>query len=162
LPLDSVADGVVWEVDVAWICLVLTAWGVVAPGDALPPCALTDAHGAPASRSADCRWAALAMDRKAGVVAKRWLADKPAGYLAARRIDFIVEISDMSPRFAQNSALPRLRKYRFRVLVANDAAWRARIPHERGKLTLLAFDESGVVTEVRLVDDPDAVDALVR
>ena len=58
-------------------------------------------------------------------------------------------------------ARPKMKKYPFRLLLATEKSFAATYPAQKGKIAVFLLGDQQVLTEVRYVDAPAEVEALI-
>jgi hypothetical protein len=56
------------------------------------------------------------------------------------------------PGIGRTFALPKMRKYPHRIILADEEHFLDRYPTEDGKLTLFRLDDAGKITEIKFID----------
>jgi hypothetical protein len=126
-------------------------------GETVPPYRLPDQHGRIHAFHTGTRWVVVCFEKKTGGLVNRWLADQPVQYL-----DFIVETSKVPERVARRMVMPRMRKFKHRILIAQDEDMRRTWPFQRGRITLIHLDAAGAVQAIYFADDVAEIRALVE
>jgi hypothetical protein len=106
----------------------------------LRPFALEDQHGVRAEVGEGVQIILLTRDMDGGNLAKTALEDVPQSILDQRRAVYIADTSAMPALIARFTALPRMRKRPYRVLVDRDGKATRDLPYTKGTVTLIALD----------------------
>ena len=117
---------------------------------------LQDQHGEPWSLLPETRRVLVAVSRQASNLALAVLSSQPAGFLQARRMQYLADMSRMPGFITRAVALPSLRAQPFRVGVVLEADRLAGWALNPEQLTLFDLDE-GKVTAVRSLPDEAAL-----
>lgn len=143
------------------VVLVLAAALAVRAADPPPPYAVGDAfagfstrdqHDKPFTYAAgDTRLVIVSFAMGTAKAANAFFERQPAGFLAQHRALFLASIHGM-PRFVRSFALPKMRKYPHRILLADAENFLSRYPQQSERLTVLALDDAGKITAIRFVD----------
>ncbi|MGD9602513.1 MAG: hypothetical protein AB7O21_17695 [Gammaproteobacteria bacterium] len=120
--------------------LAAGAGATVAVGDTLPAVTLHDQHGQPAPLDDGVRVLLFSRDMKANRLAKAVLQPKAADYLPGVHAMYAIDVSGMPGFVTRNFALPKMRKYAFRIFVDSDASATANLPSQKGRITVLHLD----------------------
>jgi len=123
---------------------------------------LPDQHGKRHTYRTDTRWIIVSFEKRTGILARRWLREKPEGYLRHAHIDFIAEISRIPEKLANRRVLPKIRDYPRQVLLADGGDVLERIPQKRGALTVIKLSASGKVEQVAFPPSKQALEALIE
>jgi len=122
--------------------------GPLAAGDAVPPFAAKDQFGQEFKFTPGLRFLLLGFAMGPGKVANHKLADLGAGWLEQRNAAYVLDIHTM-PGVARLFALPKMRKYPERIVLAEDAALLTPFPRQPERLTVLVLTPAGKIQEVR-------------
>ena len=86
-----------------------------------------------------------------GKAANAFFEAQPADFLARHETIFLSNIHGM-PGIARAFAMPKMRKYPHRILIADGKDFLARYPTQEDQLTVLSLDAAGVITDISFVD----------
>ena len=120
-------------------------------GDVFASFATKDQHDKAYTYEGGARLVIVAFEMGAGKAANSFLEKQPASFLDAHKAIFISNIHGM-PGIGRMFALPKMKKYPHRILLADAENFLARYPAKEDFLTVLSLDEKGVVTAIRHVD----------
>jgi hypothetical protein len=120
-------------------------------GDAFVAFTTKDQHERTFAYEGGARLVVVAFEMGAGKAANAFFEQKPADFLAAHRAIFISNIYGM-PGIGRAFALPKMKKYPHRILLADAPDFLARYPAEDDRLTVLALDDKGTITAIRHVN----------
>ena len=93
----------------------------------------------------------VAFEMGAGKAANAYLEKQPAAFLDTHKAIFISNIHGM-PGIGRMFALPKMKKYPHRILLADEENFLARYPAQQDLLTVLSLDDMGVITAIRHVN----------
>jgi len=116
------------------------AGAAVAVGDTLPAVTLLDQHGQPAALDESVRVLLFGRDMQANRIAKAALQPKAAHYLPGVQAMYAIDVSGMPGFVTKHFALPKMRKYAYRIFVDSDASATANLPSQKGRITVLYLD----------------------
>jgi hypothetical protein len=123
-----------------------------AVGDAFAGFSTRDQHDQPFTYAAgDTRVVIVSFVMGTGKAANAFFERQPANFLAEHRALFIANIHGM-PGIARTFAMPKMRKYPHRILLADAENFLARYPQQPDRLTVLALDEAGKIAAIRFID----------
>lgn len=86
-----------------------------------------------------------------GKEANRFFAKKGATFLDEHEAKFLANIYGM-PGIGRMFALPKMKKYPHRILLGDDEHLLDRVPIQKGKLTVLEFDQDNRISRIRFMD----------
>ncbi len=125
-------------------------------GDAFAAFTTKDQHDQSYTYAGGARLVIVAFEMGAGKAANAFFETKPAGFLDEHRAIFISNIHGM-PGIGRMFALPKMKKYPHRILLADAPDFLARYPAQEDQLTVLSLDERGVITDIRHVNPKKAM-----
>jgi hypothetical protein len=142
-----------------WLALLLcfgslTMWSRAAElkvGDVVPRFAATDQFGKDFKFEPGLRFLLLGFDMSVSKEANRKLAELGAGWLEKQGAAYVLDIHTM-PAIGRFFALPRMRKYPERIILAEKEGLLAPFPHHPEKITVLVLSKSGTINEIRYWD----------
>lgn len=120
-------------------------------GDTFEAFTTKDQHDRTFTYTGGSRLVIVAFAMGSGKAANGYFEDQPAGFLDQHLALFIANIHGM-PGIGRAFALPKMRKYPHRILLADAEHFLARYPTEEDKLTVLTLDEAGTITAIRFID----------
>lgn len=129
-----------------------------AVGDTFASFTTRDQHDKPYTYEGGARLIVVSFEMDTGKAANAFLEKQPADFLAQRRAVFIADIHGM-PGIGRAFALPKMRKYPHRIILADADGFLARYPSKDNHLTALALDEKGVITAIRFIPKKEAASA---
>ncbi len=129
-----------------------------AVGETFPGFSTRDQHDRAYAWAGEARLVVVAFEMDTGKAANAFLEKQGADYLARRQAVFLSNIHGM-PGIARTFALPKMRKYPHRILLADGEHFLDRYPRQENHLTALELDAAGVITAVRFVPKADAAKA---
>lgn len=136
--------------------------GDLGVGEAFPPYTLTDPFGVTNRLGSETRAVIISSEKNVSERVNAWLKTKPHGYLEAHRADYVSDITPMPALITTLFALPKMRKYPFRLLLAQDEAFAKTYPHRPGQIALFLLDAGHVITDLHFVDQPAQLEALLE
>ncbi len=127
---------------------------VVEPGEPLPAVVLPDAHGNEYSVPyPGVRHLLFGTDMAANELMERAFGELDKGEFTASGLVYMADISGMPGLVARFFALPALRDYPFRVLLAREADMLAFLPRKEGAITVVTLSPEGEVSQVRYAQE---------
>jgi hypothetical protein len=129
-----------------------------AVGEKFPGFSTRDQHDRPYAWAGGARLVVVAFEMDTGKAANAFLEQQGADYLARRQAIFLSNIHGM-PGIARTFALPKMRKYPHRILLADGEHFLDRYPRQENHLTALELDAAGAITAIRFVPKAEAARA---
>lgn len=120
-------------------------------GDVFEPFTTKDQHDRTYTYEDGTRLVIVSFEMGTGKAANGFFAKQPADFLSRNQVVFIANIYGM-PGIGRTFALPKMRKYPHRILLADAEGFLARYPEQEDKLTVLTLDAAGRITGIRFVD----------
>ena len=120
----------------------------LAMGDAVPGFTAKDQFGKEFKFTPGLRFLLLGFDMSTGKLANHKLADLGAGWLEKQNAAYLLDIHTM-PAVARLFALPKMRTYPERIVLAEDAKLLTPFPRQPERITVLVLTPAGKLGEVR-------------
>ncbi len=117
------------------------------PGDAFPAFESTDQHGVAYTFEPGTQVVLIAFEMSAAKAANRYLAAQPATYLDDHQAVYIANIYGM-PAIGRHFALPKMRKYPQRIVLADGEDLLSPFPRQEKRVTVLGLDDAGMIRTV--------------
>ena len=139
-----------------WVLLVLalvtaSSAEVLKIGDAVPGFTAKDQHGEKFEFKPGPRVLLVSLDMSTGKKANTYFAAREPGYLDKAKAVYLSNIHGM-PAIGRVFALPKMRKYPHRIVLADDEGLLAPMPRKNGLVTALLLDPSARITSVQFWD----------
>ena len=147
------------------LCLLLPVFALsgygadqLAAGDAFPRFEDSlDQHGEAYPLPEGTRYVAVAFTMSVGKAANRYLASQEADYLPEHDAVFVSNIHGM-PAVGRFFAMPKMKKYAHRILLADAEGLLDALPQEDGRVTIFELTDDGSIRTIRFWD-PDSDEA---
>lgn len=139
-----------WLLLCGWL-LVGPAWALQ-PGEAVQPWTLLDQFDSPYTLDEQAKVLLVARDMAGGKLVKAALSDQEKGFLEARQVVFVADISRMPGPVSTLFAVPAMRDYPYRVMLDREPRVVPRYPAREGAVLWLRLD-AGRLKEVRYYDE---------
>ena len=120
-------------------------------GDTFASFTTKDQHEKSYTYEGEARLVIVAFEMGAGKAANAYLEKQPAEFLDTHKAIFISNIHGM-PGIGRMFALPKMKKYPHRILLADEENFLTRYPAQENLLTVLSLDDKGVITAIRHVN----------
>jgi hypothetical protein len=101
-------------------------------------------------------------DKDSSTWMNAWLQEKPAGILEQIDAVYIADIEAMPAMITRLFALPKMRKYPYRLLLAQDKAFAATYPAKPGKIAVFIIEPDGILWDMKFVNSAEAIEAVVN
>lgn len=120
----------------------------LAVGDAFPKLDnMQDQHEVAYAVPADTRYVAVAFTMSVGKAANRYFATEGADFLPSEHAVFIANIYGM-PGIGRFFAMPKMRKYPHRIMLADAEGLLDSYPQEDGSVTVFKLDQTGKIKAI--------------
>jgi hypothetical protein len=110
-------------------------------------------------KAGETRLILVSFDMTTGKKANTWLAKQPASFLSSHRAILINNIYGM-PGVGRIFALPKMKKYPHRILLADADGFLDRFPATDNQLTVIRLDPAGVITAINRIDPAKEMPAI--
>jgi hypothetical protein len=122
--------------------------GELRVGDAMPPFSARDQFGKDFKFAAGLHFFLLGFDMSTGKAANLKLAELGPGWLEKHGAVYVLDIHTM-PGIARVFALPKMRKYPHRIMLAETEGLLAPFPRQPDQITVLVLTTDGKIKEIR-------------
>jgi len=122
--------------------------GELKVGDVVPAFSAQDQFGKEFKFAAGLHFLLLGFDMSSGKAANLKLADLGPGWLEKREAVYVLDVHTM-PGIARVFALPKMRKYPHRIVLAEAESLLAPFPRQPDKITVLVLTPEGKIKEIR-------------
>lgn len=146
------------------IFLAAPAWLLAADvqqyavGDKFESFTTRDQHDKPFTYEGGARLIVVSFEMDTGKAANSFLEQQGADFLPKKYAVFIADIHGM-PGIGRAFAMPKMRKYPHRIILADAEGFLARYPSKENHLTAFSLDEKGRITAIRFIPKKDAAKA---
>ena len=93
----------------------------------------------------------VSFEREVSDAVNAFLGKQPKDFLAKHRATYIADISAMPTIISTLFALPKMRDYRYPILLNRDEAFKKKYDNKEGKLTIYRL-EDGKIVSVNFID----------
>ena len=129
--------------------------------DVLAPFTTKDQHDISYTLEPGIKLVVVSFEMGSGKAANAFFEKQPADFLTQNQAVFIANIYGM-PGIGRMFALPKMKKYPHRILLADAEDFLARYPEKEDMLTVLRLDDKGVVQSVDFVDPKKGLPAVFK
>ena len=133
----------------------------VVVGQPFPPYALADAFGVTNALATNTRVVIVASEKGISGKVHDWLMSKEKGFLEAHRAEYVSDITPMPDIITKMFALPKMKKYPYRILLADDPSFAKIYPHQPDKIAAFVLDDSQKVVSIHFLGKADELDPIV-
>ncbi|MGY4877883.1 hypothetical protein ACLUEY_08330 [Vreelandella aquamarina] len=131
-----------------------TASSALQVGNAFPPLQLPDAFGNDYQLPyPGVRHVLFSADMDANDLIEQSFGGLEQGSFTAAGLVYVADISGMPSLIARLFAIPSLRDYPFRVLLARNAEQLTMLPRQKGAVSVISLSQDGTVVNLSVVDD---------
>jgi hypothetical protein len=131
-------------------------------GDPMPAFKAKDQHDASFELKPGTRYFLVALDMSTGKEANKALAAKGPSYLESKNAVLVCNIKGM-PAVGRVFALPKMRKYPHRIVLADQDQSLDAYPTQKGRVTVLKFNEKNTVSAIKFWNpETEAIDDLLK
>lgn len=136
-------------------CLPLAGTArTLGPGDSPPDLDGQDQHEVAYAIPGDTHYIAISFTMGVGKDANRFFEKHGAAYLPDHQAVFVANIYGM-PAVARVFAMPKMRKYPHRILLADEKGLLDDIPQKDGLVTVMELTDDGRIAEIYFWDPED-------
>ncbi|MGV6817990.1 MAG: hypothetical protein ACWA44_12075 [Thiotrichales bacterium] len=126
------------------ISLPVLAAGEITTGSSLPTLTLKDQFDEPHTIGADTRRIIFASDKHSSRLVNDFLSTQSDNYLELHQTHYLADISGMPKIISSMFALPKMREYRYQILLADQPETLEAIPRRSGEVTLISLADNKV------------------
>ena len=130
----------------------------IAAGDKFQGYALEDQHGVKHDLGADTRLVLVSFDMDLSKSVHAWLSTKEPNFLEQHNAEYVVDITEMPGLISYLFAKPKMRKYPFEILLADDVSFSPKFPKEESKLVVISLLPDKTIKEIRFLSSMEEVD----
>lgn len=137
---------------IATVCASISHAELAEVGKPFPSYTLEDQFGQTNTLSSETRFVIVASEKDVSGKVNDWLKTKAPDYLAGLKTEYVSDIEPMPGIITSLFALPKMKKYPFKLLLATEKSFAATYPAEKGRIALFTLDANQVLTDVRYVE----------
>jgi hypothetical protein len=130
------------------------------PGDSFPSFEAKDQHEKDFPMAKDTEFVFVTFDMGTGKRANKFFSEKGAEWLPSNQAVFLSNIYGM-PGIARTFAMPKMRKYPHRIMLADEKGLLDSYPAEKGKVTVFKLGEGKKISEIAFWDPKDGAPPLL-
>lgn len=130
----------------------------VAVGDTFKPYTLEDPHGTLHTMRADTKLVIMSFEMELSKGIHAWLETKDADFLEKNKAEYVADITEMPDIITFLFARPKMRKYPFQILLADDDNFAPQFPKEEGRFVAFELSPEKVVTNISYFATMDDLD----
>lgn len=130
---------------------LVVAADLLKPGAVVPALEAMDQHEQPFKLGDDAAWLLISFDMGTGKAANRFFEGKGAPFLSEHKAVYVANIHGM-PGVGRMFALPKMRKYPHRIVLADDEHLLDPFPREEDRVTVIKLGPGRVVESIEFWD----------
>lgn len=134
---------------------------VATNGQPFPSYTLPDQFDQTNTLARETRFVIIASEKDVSGLVNEWLKGKEKDFLSAHHIEYVSDITPMPGLITKLFALPKMKKYPFRLLLARDPKFAETYPHQPGRIALFILDDAQVVQDIQFLQKPAEIEAFV-
>jgi hypothetical protein len=135
---------------------------VAEAGKPFPAYTVKDAFDASHTLGKDTRVVIIASEKDVSGSVNDWLKAKGKDYLPTNKAEYVSDITPMPAIITSLFAKPKMKKYPFTILLADDSQFAKTYPAQKGKIAVFQLDEKHTLTAVSHVATTAEVEKLVE
>lgn len=128
-------------------------------GDKFQEYKLEDAHHKEHSLKPDTKLVLISFEMDLSKSIHKWLAKKEPNFLEKNKAEYVADITEMPGIITWLFARPKMQKYPFTILLADDENFAPRFPKEEEKILAVELDNSRVIKNISFFKNMKEVDA---
>ena len=125
--------------------------GAMQAGDTFPGFTVQDQHEVAYSLEKGVRYVIVSFDMPSGKATNKYLEEQGADFLPENNAVFLSNIYGM-PWVGRKFALPKMKKYPHRILIADDENLLTDYPQKKGQVTVLELDADFTIKGIKYWD----------
>ena len=126
------------------------------------PYTVTDAFGATNTLSRDTRFVIISSEKGVSARVNEWLQAKDKDYLPHHRAEYVSDITPMPGIITTMFALPKMKKYPYKILLSRDPEFAKTYPAKDGKIALFILNEDQRVSQIIYVEKAKELDSYIK
>lgn len=144
---------------IAMMCASISQAQLAEIGKPFPSYTLEDQFGQTNTLSSETRFVIVASEKDISGKVNDWLKTKEPDYLAGLKTEYVSDIEPMPGIITSLFALPKMKKYPFKLLLATEKSFAATYPKQKGRIALFTLDANHVLTDLRFVETAAEIEA---
>ena len=124
-------------------------------GDAFKAYELEDPHHVKHALKPETRLIIMSFEMDLSKSIHGWLEKKGADFLSKNKAEYVADITDMPGIITYLFARPKMQKYSFPILLADDDNFASQFPVEEGKFIVFEIDENKIIKNVSYFMTPE-------
>jgi hypothetical protein len=103
----------------------------------------------------------MAFEKEPSAVLNEYLSKQSEGYLEKNNAIFIADISGMPAFVSKSFALPKMREYKYKVLLITDENEGAMYPYQEGQITIIKT-ENNRIKSINFTDELSQLNKMIE
>ena len=127
-------------------------------GDTFKVYELEDAHRVKHSLKPETRLIIMSFEMDLSKSIHAWLEKKDPNFLQSYKAEYVADITEMPGIITYLFARPKMQKYPFQILLADDENFGPTFPKEEGKFVVFEIDENKIVKNISYYATPEEME----
>jgi hypothetical protein len=144
---------------IAMMCASISQAQLAEVGKPFPSYTLEDQFGQTNTLSSETRFVIVASEKDISGKVNDWLKTKEPDYLAGLKTEYVSDIEPMPGIITSLFALPKMKRYPFKLLLATEKSFAATYPKQKGRIALFTLDANHVLTDLQFVETAAEIEA---
>jgi hypothetical protein len=130
-------------------------------GQSIKPVILNDQFGATHKIAKMPRTIIVTFEKEPSDILNEYLSKQSKGYLEKNNAIYIADISGMPAFVTKTFALPKMKKYAYRVLLITDENEGALYPYQEGQITIIKIDNNRIKS-IKFADKTSQLNKMIE
>ena len=135
---------------------------LVQKGQPFPAYTLPNPHGVTNTLKSSTRAVIISSEKDVSGMVRDWLLTKKTDFLEQHRAEYVADITPMPAIITTLFAMPKMKKYPFPMLLADDPQFARNYPNQKGHIALFLLDDQHVVQDIHFLSNADDLDPLLK
>lgn len=132
---------------------------VLSVGEKFPDYNFQDPHEKPITIAPDTRLLLLSFEMELSKGIHTWLSEKDKNYLSKHNTQYIADITPMPAIISYLFGKPKMRKYEFPIMLADDSEFGPKFPKEEEKITVMQINQDKQIESISFYKDMNEIAA---
>ncbi len=124
---------------------------LVRKGRPFPSFTLPNPHGVTNTLKTTTRAVIISSEKDVSGQIRDWLLTKKPDFLEQQRAEYVADITPMPALITTLFALPKMKKYPFPMLLADDPRFATVYPTQKGRIALFLLDDQHILQDVHFL-----------
>ena len=132
---------------------------VLSVGQKFPDYNFQDPHEKPMTIAPETKLLLLSFEMELSKGIHTWLSEKDKNYLSQHNAQYIADITPMPAIISYLFGKPKMRKYEFPIMLADDAEFGPKFPKEEEKITVMQINQDKQIESISFYKDMNEIAA---